>query len=217
MTSAQVLDIFSLRKIKLLRRQNAHRHFICPRVWQLFWSVLESPKHSNVNRAMDCPGLLITNTDATVHASATSSLPGRFCEGRAMCQMATEGCLTPSRVEKGLEMSQSKPVSQSHLPPLLNLALEVSENCISRANTGESQGLGCSGYYMAGKWNLKTASLFLSPSPNLKTKKPVCMSRSIVSCCILVSPFPNPSIRRWQDWVLVPFSSLLASREDITS
>ena len=98
-----------------------------------------------MNKATDRPDLLITNTDAAglvvaVHASAMSSLPQRLCEGSAMCKMATGGCLTPSGVEKGLEMAQRKPVRQSHLPPFLNPALEISENCISRENTGKSQG-----------------------------------------------------------------------------
>lgn len=94
-----------------------------------------------MNKATDRPDLLITNTDnaglvVAVPASATSCLPQRLCEGKATCKMATGGCLIPSRVGKGLETVQSKLVSQSHLPPFLNPALKISENCISGENTG---------------------------------------------------------------------------------
>lgn len=97
-----------------------------------------------MNKATDRPDLLITNTDSAglvvaVHTSATSSLPQRLCEGKAMSKVATGGCLIPSRVEKGLEMAQSRLVSQSHLPPFLNPALKISENCISGENRGGRQ------------------------------------------------------------------------------
>lgn len=66
--------------------------------------------------------------------------------------MAPEGFLTPDRVEKEQkEMAQRKPLDVGHFPPFLNLAPEASESCTARENIGESQGLGCCGYYMVGK------------------------------------------------------------------
>lgn len=74
--------------------------------------------------------------------------------------------------------------------PFLNLTPEASETFTGRENIGESQGLGCCGYCMVGKWNVKMTYLFLSPSYRLETRITVYTSDSAVSHCIIVPHFP---------------------------
>ena len=89
------------------------------------------------------------------------------------------------------EMAQRKPLDVGHFPPFLNLAPEASESCTARENIGESRGLGCCGYYIVGKWNVKMTSLFLSPSYRLKTRVTVYTSDPAMSRGIIVPRFPT--------------------------